>query len=523
MSPSAEAHARADEVTTGGGAPPRTAVVAVGATLVVAIVLRFVTRSDLWFDEALSVNIARLPLSELGDALRQDGAPPLFYALLHFWIKAFGSGDTAVRAFSGLLSVAALPLAYFAGRRVGGRVAAWGAVLILASSPYAIRFATETRMYALVMFLVFWGYLALRRALEAATWPRLAVVSLVTGLLAYTQYWSFYLIGAVGLGLVYASWRGPEPGRVASRRVLIAVVVGTLTLLPWLDTLWFQLGHTGTPWGEPVVPWFGFAVAMSAFAGGYRHAESWVLLLPLLVLPLVALFGAALDPRRIELDLRTRPAVRWETAAAFGTLVLGLVAASVGGTAFDGRYAAIMFPLLVVVLAFSLTVFASTRIRVGFLAAIVLLGFAGGYRSVVDQRTQSGQVAEVIASEARPGDVVVYCPDQLGPDTSRLLEGVPGLHQETYPDGASPRRIDWVDYRERILRRNPGEYARSVLAEMAPSATVWFVGSSAFRHFGSSCDVIGATFAEEREAITRVLPDLDGIVEHMGLTQYTPA
>ena len=521
MTASLEVPTRAAEPAERRGAKFGVAEVAVGLALGAALVLRFVTKADLWFDEALSVNIARLPLSELGEALRHDGAPPLYYVLLHFWIDVFGTGDVAVRALSGVFSIATLPLAYLAGRRVGGRVAAWAAVLLLASSPYAIRFATETRMYALVMFLVLWGYLALRRALESPTWPRLAVVALVTGLLVYSQYWSFYLIGTVGLGLVYASWRGPGAGRTAARRSLLAVVVGTLALLPWLDTLWYQLGHTGTPWGEPVVPWFGVAVAMSAFVGRNKHAEAWVLLLPVLVLPFVALFGAALDTRRIELDLRTRPAVRWETAAAFGTLVLGLVAAFVGGSAFDGRYAAVMYPLLVVVLAFALTVFTSTPVRAGLLVVMVLLGLVGGYRNVVDQRTQAGEVADVIRAEARPGDVVVYCPDQLGPDTSRLLVGVPGLHQQTYPDGAGPRLVDWVDYRERIARRDPAEYARSVLEDTSPTATIWFVSWSAFRLFETRCDALGGALAASRSATTRVVPGSENIVERMGLTQYS--
>ncbi len=515
-----EASPRADELSRSTSRRAAVVVVGVGAVLAAGIALRFITKSELWFDEALSVNIARVPFSELGDALRQDGAPPLYYVLLHLWMDVFGTGDVAVRALSGVISVATLPLAFLAGRRVGGRVAAWGAVLVLASSPYAIRFATETRMYALVMFLVLWGYLALRRALETPSWARLAVVGVVTGLLVYTQYWSFYLVAVVGLGLAVAAWRASPVGRAAAFRTLLAVGVGTLTLLPWLDTLWFQLGHTGTPWGEAVVPWFGFAVAMSSFAGGYVHAEAWPLLLALLVLPLVALFGAALDARRIELDLRTRPAIRWEFAVFAAALWLGLLAAWVGGTAFDGRYAAIVFPLLVVVVACSLAVFTSTAVRVGLLVWIVALGFAGGARNVVDLRTQSGEVAHVIAAEAARGDVVVYCPDQLGPDTSRLLADVPGLRQETYPDGASPLRINWVDYRARIARRDPTAYARSVLESTDPTATIWLVHSSAFRHFGSRCDQIGATFAAKRPPTTRVVPDFDHIVEHMGLTQY---
>ena len=95
-------------------------VIGVGiAVVVVSTVLRFVTRSDLWLDEALTVNIAKLPLGDLREALRHDGAPPFYYVLLHGWIDLFGTSDVAVRALSGVLSVATLPLAWFAGRRLG--------------------------------------------------------------------------------------------------------------------------------------------------------------------------------------------------------------------------------------------------------------------------------------------------------------------------------------------------------------------------------------------------------------------
>ena len=56
---------------------------AVIALFAVGVVIRFVTASHLWLDEALTVNIARLPLGQLTDALRRDGAPPLYYVLLH--------------------------------------------------------------------------------------------------------------------------------------------------------------------------------------------------------------------------------------------------------------------------------------------------------------------------------------------------------------------------------------------------------------------------------------------------------
>ena len=63
-------------------------VVAVGA-VALGLVLRFVARTPLWLDEALSVNIAKLPLDQISEALRHDGHPPLYYFSLHLWMDVW--------------------------------------------------------------------------------------------------------------------------------------------------------------------------------------------------------------------------------------------------------------------------------------------------------------------------------------------------------------------------------------------------------------------------------------------------
>ena len=126
--------------------------------------LRFWTRSGLWLDEALTVDIARLPLHEIPNALKHDGAPPLYYYLLHFWIALFGQSNDAVRSLSGVLAVLTLPVAWLCGKRLGGRAVAWTMLVLLASAPFAVYYATESRMYALVILLTGCGFLALQRA-----------------------------------------------------------------------------------------------------------------------------------------------------------------------------------------------------------------------------------------------------------------------------------------------------------------------------------------------------------------------
>ena len=138
--------------------------------------LRFSTTSSLWLDEALSVNISQLPAGDLVRWLRHDGHPPLYYLLLHVWTDVFGTGDIAVRAMSGVFGLLTLPLAWIAGRRRGGPLLGWIAVIVVALSPFAVRYSDEARMYSMVMFLAFAGYLlvddVLRRGKGGAPAPR---------------------------------------------------------------------------------------------------------------------------------------------------------------------------------------------------------------------------------------------------------------------------------------------------------------------------------------------------------------
>ena len=143
-------------------------------------------------------------------------------------MQVFGEGDAAVRAFSGLVSVATLPVAWVAGRRYGGRVCATAVLVVVATSPFAVRYATEARMYSLVVLLVLLGWLAVGDALARPSPLRLVAVAVVSGLLLLTHYWAIFLVVAVagllgvlaaaGFVLVVRAWpttpRGGEPDEV---------------------------------------------------------------------------------------------------------------------------------------------------------------------------------------------------------------------------------------------------------------------------------------------------------------------
>jgi mannosyltransferase len=486
----------------------------VGAVLAATVVLRFWTRSDMWLDEALTLNLARLPLHQLPQALRHDGAPPLYYALLHYWTDLFGTSDLAVRSLSGLFGVASLPLAWLAGRRLGGRLVAWATTLVVATSPFAVRYSTENRMYALVMLLVLAGYLCLGSVLSRPRPANLAGLGLVAALLLYSHYWSIYLLAVTGLVL---AWRARQS--VPARWALAALGGGALVFVPWLPVFAYQAIHTGTPWAVPAS--FSAVVhAVAEFAGG-DSSPARALLLVFFALAGLALFGRALDQRRIELDLRTRPPARVLALVTFGTLALAVALGYLAGSTFQGRYASVVFPLFALLVAYGLTTMADRRVRYGVMAVVIALGLATSASNVTTQRTQAGAVAAAIRATAHPGDVVGYCPDQLGPAVSRLLPS--DLVQMTFPSRTSPRVVDWVDYASRMASGHPANYAAALLRAAGPARAVYLVWAPGYLTLNGKCEqvenALGAARPRSQELVRY---DSTAYFEFDDLVRYPP-
>jgi len=470
------------------GRQPSWLVVATGFVLVLAVVVRFATVSALWLDEAQTVAIARLPLGDLAEGLRHDGAPPLFYVLLHGWMSVFGDGDLAVRFLPGVFGVAALPLAWLAGRRLGGPSVAWAAVLLLAASPFAIRYSTEARMYSLLVLLVLVGYLAVTELLERPDSRRAAVaVGTVTGALLLTHYWSFYLLFVVGLTFVVLVRRAPAgPARDGARRGLAAMAVGSLVFVPWLPSFLYQARHTGTPWGG-AGRLRSMVDTVFHFSGGYWDPG---LMLGMITYGLIALalLGRAVDNRRVEFDLRTRPGGRHLAIVGYGTLAVAIVATVVGRSAFAVRYASVMFPMVILLAALGAGVLVDRRVRHALLAAAVVFGFWATAPNVFGDRTSATRVAAALEAGVEPGDVVAYCPDQLGPSVSRLLpdDGLGAVHL-TFPRATPPQLVDWVDYAEVNEAAEPEPFARMLLDRAGSTGTIWVVWAPGYRTFEDKC------------------------------------
>jgi hypothetical protein len=498
------------------------------------IILRFSTHSALWLDEALTVDRARLPISKIAGSVKQDGAPPLFYYLLHFWMRVFGQSNLAARSLSGVIGVVSLPVAWLAGNRFGGRTVAWTTVVLLSSAPFAVYYSTEARMYALVILLTGCGFLALHRALEAPRPGNLIATAVVTAALLYTQYWALYLVGVVGLWLlVSALWARHEdasaPGWRRSATAFAAMVVGCVLFVPWVPTFIYQSRYTGTPWAAPP----NFTAVINAVTGFTSNQGSLslagtdqgrTLALVYFAMFALALFGVGRSPRIIELDVRTRPRSRGMAIVVVGTLFAAIGGGILTTSAFAPRYAAVVFLPLLLMVALGTTTFLAPRVRLAVLAIAVVAGLIGSLQNVTTLRTQAPQVAAVIDAQAKPGDIIAFCPDQLGPAVYRAVAHPGGLTMVTFPRGTGPQFVDWVRYASVVAAANPKAFARRLVADAGGDHRIWLVWQPGYQTFGIKCDLLASALlsAPAFGGHNWVVPNGAKYYEPMTLTEYAP-
>lgn len=147
------------------------------AILILAVGLRFhkIGAQSLWYDEGNSARIAERSLALIIAGAAGDIHPPLYYVALKYWRLVFGEHEAGLRSFSAICGALTVLWAYRIGRDAFGRRVGLVAAFLLAIMPFAIYYAQEARMYALLALCAAAGTWAVmrfgtRESQEAARW-----------------------------------------------------------------------------------------------------------------------------------------------------------------------------------------------------------------------------------------------------------------------------------------------------------------------------------------------------------------
>ena len=229
--------------------------------------------------------------------------------------------------------------------------------------------------------------------------------------------------------------------------------------------------------------------AIIDFAGG-RMIEGWTLVLPLVLLALLALRR----PRPGPVEHRRRPAHGRRACAGSGwsgslTLFGGLTLSFFAGSGFQSRYAAVMYPLFALAVAFGIIVLGDQRMRYGRARRSWWwsASSAACATSSPTARRPPGHRPDHARRAARRRRRVLP-----GPARSRRLAAAAGRprrsKQYTFPNFESPKFVDWVDYADRNRRGIARRRSPSGLLERAGDHRIWFVWSTGYRTFDNKCE-----------------------------------
>lgn len=216
-----------------------------GIILLIAFTLRIykISSPSLWHDELMTFYRLQGTLSDTLTTLLISPFPPLYYLLMKIWTNIFGFSELALRFPSLIFSIITIPYLYLLTKRLFNKNTALLASFIIAIFPYAINYAQEAKMYALIWFLSLASFYHFLNFIENPNKKNIILYTLFTTLMIYTLYFGFLiLITQLICFLIY-------PKRKPVKEMAIVILSLLLLYLPWIKIALSNISNkSGIEW-----------------------------------------------------------------------------------------------------------------------------------------------------------------------------------------------------------------------------------------------------------------------------------
>ncbi|RJR29789.1 glycosyltransferase, partial [Candidatus Microgenomates bacterium] len=181
---------------------------------------------DIWFDEAFTYIIARLPTSQVMPAVLTDNNPPLYYLLIHFLLR-FNAHPLIMRIPSMVLNIISIDLIYLITRKISNRFTAKIATAIYLLSPLSVYMAITARLHTLGLFLVLVAVLVFIKLQEKFSYKKLFALTFILLLGIFTQYYFLLLITSFSI-IVFLQKKIPLEWWI----LILAFI--SISFMPWM-------------------------------------------------------------------------------------------------------------------------------------------------------------------------------------------------------------------------------------------------------------------------------------------------
>jgi len=216
-------------------------------------------RESLWCDEALNLDLAWKASRIHCITSWADSHPPLYYFILHGWMKIFGSSEWAMRSLSAVFGVLLIIATYYIGRKMISREAGVIAAILVLVNPVALYYSQEARMYSFIPILILLSTYYFYRFLSCGDRRFLGLYVVFAAFLIYTDYLGVVVLAIHWLFLlVWFGWTR-DTKRLLTAGLAFAAVA--CLYIPWIPNILHYLDWSQIEWIE--VPGFGEGITVA--------------------------------------------------------------------------------------------------------------------------------------------------------------------------------------------------------------------------------------------------------------------
>lgn len=193
------------------------------------------------FDEPFTVFYSQMSFEHIGEMLKTENNPPLFFVIMHYWIKAFGISEFSVRFLPAFFSALTVVFVYLIGIRFFCVKVAVASTFLFVFSESHFEFSHDCRAYSMLVLLssisVFYLLKLLILENDRKNWILFGICNI---LLVYTHFIGWIIIFVEIVVII------SEVRYIKLKHFVISYSITLLSLSPYLSIFVRRVAETAS-------------------------------------------------------------------------------------------------------------------------------------------------------------------------------------------------------------------------------------------------------------------------------------
>jgi hypothetical protein len=210
------------------------------------LIVRFLAlpSEGIYGDEPFTIFFAQQPLEDLYQKLMYDRNPPLYFFMLHYWIKLFGIESMYLKALSVLFTCGtAAGILLIAGRYFTKQIAVIASLLFLLSNVQLL-YSHELRAFALSGMLISFSFFFYLNTLKRPTKSSLIALAFMNVAMLFAHYINVFVPLVQFIGSIFFF----KQYRKGFWHYIISQVIAFILYLPWVKIVLENIPEAGEFW-----------------------------------------------------------------------------------------------------------------------------------------------------------------------------------------------------------------------------------------------------------------------------------